>query len=726
MKIARVAVDVPLDTLFDYSADTQPSDIGHFAVVPFGAKNTTGVIVEVVEHSDVPHHRLKSIARVLRDAPPLSGDDLGLMKFAAAYYHYPLGATIMSALPAFLRRGHIGQRRAQVFALTAAGLGIATESLPRGASVQRRVLQWLREHGSIDNAEARKLAPTAGKALRQFAEKGWVSAAVRIEPETIFREPGMPPDSPLSAEQHAAVMAIERGLGRFHVYLLFGVTGSGKTEVYLHAMGTVLASGRQVLLLCPEIGLTPQLEASVRARFPATSMVTLHSGLNETERLERWHAAYTGNARIVLGTRLAVFTAMPELGIIIVDEEHDGSFKQCDGLRYSARDLAVVRGRQRDVPVVLGSATPSLESYHNALSGRYQLLALTRRINRPMPRVGCIDTRRERLAEGLSPTLLAAIDGALERGEQSLIFINRRGFAPVLLCHTCRWLSQCPRCSANLVVHQQARHLRCHHCGHQARIPPVCPQCGGAELGPVGHGTQRIEQAIGAHFPSARILRIDRDSTRRKHAWSAMRRNIADRQVDVLVGTQMLAKGHDFPYLSVVGVVNADSLLYSSDVRAAERLFSLLTQVAGRAGRADAPGEVLIQTDFPGHPLYRSLEHHDYARFAETLLDERRQGGFPPYIHQALLRAEASDMKTALTYLSHAARIARRVSPAVTIYDPVPATMPRVAGRERAQLLVQSASRARLQQFLSIWHARLSEERITRARWSLDVDPLEF
>lgn len=726
MKIARVAIDVPLDTLFDYRADVQASDIGCVVVVPFGARNAPGVIVDVADDSDVPRYRLKSVARVLREVPRLREEDLAFMKFAATYYHYALGATIMGALPAFLRRGDIARRRETAFALTEAGADVAPGSLPRGASVQRRLLQWLKTHGAIDNASARKLAPTAGTALRQFRERGWVSPVTQTESSGASDECSTAPGSPLTAEQQTAVAAIERGLGRFNVFLLLGVTGSGKTEVYLHAMRSVLRSGGQVLLLCPEIGLTPQLEATVQARFPGTSLVTLHSGLNETERLERWRAAFAGTARIVLGTRLAVFASIPELGMIIVDEEHDSSFKQFDGLRYSARDLAVVRARQRGVPIVLGSATPSLESYHNARNGRYQLLTLSRRINGSMPRVRCIDTRREPLADGLSATLLAAIRGALERREQSLVFINRRGFAPVLLCRACRWLSQCPRCSANLVLHQQARHLRCHHCGHQARIPMVCPQCGSVELSPLGHGTQRIEQTLGAHFPSARILRIDRDSTRRKHAWPAMRRDITERHVDVLVGTQMLAKGHDFPHLSLVGVVNADSLLYSSDVRAPERLYSLLTQVAGRAGRAETQGEVLLQTDFPGHPLYRALEEHDYRRFADRLLEERCQSEFPPYVHQALLRAEAPNMDAALTYLGHAAHIARTLSPSVTVYDPVPAVMPRLAGRERAQLLVQSASRTRLQQFLSAWHARLSEKRSARARWSLDVDPLEF
>ena len=512
----------------------------------------------------------------------------------------------------------------------------------------------------------------------------------------------------------------------FQPFLLLGVTGSGKTEIYLRAVDAVLRAGRQALLLVPEIALTPQLEAMIRERFPATTLVSLHSALNETERLQHWLAAQAGRARIVLGTRLAVFAPLPELGIIIVDEEQDASFKQMEGLRYSARDLAVVRAQQRSVPVVLGSATPALETYYNAANGRYQLLTLAQRINAAPPRIACISTRGEKLEDGLSQPLLAAIAARLARKEQSLVFINRRGYAPVLMCHACGWLSGCHRCSAQLVLHLRDRRLHCHHCGYQAPVPVTCPECGNQELAPLGQGTQRVEAALAQHFPRARILRIDRDSTRRKLSWHAMRRQIHAREIDILVGTQILAKGHDFPHLNLVGVVNADSLLYSTDFRAPERLFALLTQVAGRAGRGDMQGEVLIQTEFPQHPLYAALQRQDYAAFARDLLAERRQAGFPPFVCQALLRAEAPKLETALAYLARAARIAKTLARGVTIYDPVPAGMVRLAGRERAQLLVQAESRVRLQSFLAAWHARLAAEPSTRARWSLDVDPLEF
>jgi primosomal protein N' (replication factor Y) len=421
-----------------------------------------------------------------------------------------------------------------------------------------------------------------------------------------------------------------------------------------------------------------------------------------------------------------VFTPLPDLGLIIVDEEHDTSFKQGEGFRYSARDLAVVRARHAGVPVVLGSATPALETYRNAMDRRYQLLTLHDRINARPPVISCIDLRHEKTTDGLSARLIAAIGKRIARNEQSMVFINRRGYAPVLMCGSCGWISGCKRCSAKLVLHLRERRLRCHHCGHDSPVPTACPDCGDADLAPVGQGTQRIEAALARQFPQARILRVDRDSTRRKQAWQDMRSRIRERTVDILVGTQILAKGHDFPHLNLVGIVNADGMLYSNDFRAAERLYALLTQVAGRAGRGDRQGEVLVQTEFPDHPLYAALRDQDFDAYARSQLAERRQAGFPPYMHQALLRAEARTVDVALQFLIQAARHARHLKPAVTVYDPVPANMMRKSGRERAHLLVQSPSRNNLRAFLNAWRPHLAETASTAARWSLDVDPAEF
>ncbi|MBM3357306.1 MAG: primosomal protein N' [Betaproteobacteria bacterium] len=726
MNVLRVALDVPVATLFDYRTEAaSQSDVGRRVVVPFGNKTAVGVIVEVTGTSTIAPGRLKSAVRILREEPGLRAADLRLLAFAADYYHHALGAVVMAALPAPLRR--LKARRAQQdqgrLALTAAGAD-AFEQLPTRATAQRRLLQAVRR-APLDYATIKASSPQASRLVPQFLARGWL----RREPPDKKPVRGAPMSvsgPPLTGEQAHAVAEVLGALGRFQPVLLLGITGSGKTEVYLHAMAAALAAGRQALLLVPEISLTPQLEALVGTRFPGTEVVSLHSGLGEGERLANWDAARAGRARIVLGTRLAVFAPIPELGIIIVDEEHDASFKQADGFRYSARDVAVVRARQNNIPVVLGSATPALESYFNATNGRYRLLTLTSRVGSALPQILCIDTQSEKLTEGLTPALLAALERSVTRGEQSMLFLNRRGYAPVLICAACGWMSGCQRCSAKLVLHLKDRRLHCHHCGHRAPVPASCPTCGSPQLAPLGQGTQRVEAALKERFPAARVLRIDRDSVRRRDAWPEMRRRIHQHEVDMLVGTQLLAKGHDFPHLGLVGVINADGVLYSSDFRASERLFALLMQVAGRAGRGATRGTVLIQTRFPQHPVYQALAQQDYRAFAESLLAERRQAGFPPFVYQALLKAEAPKLETALGFLAEASRIGAKLQPRVTLYDAVPAAMPRRAGRERAQLLVQSDARARLQQFLVAWHDALSRASSTRARWSLDVDPLEF
>jgi primosomal protein N' (replication factor Y) len=662
MKIIKVALDVPLATLFDYRHDAATElDVGCRVVVPFGKKRLVGVIMETADSSSVTSGRLKTAFDVLRDSPRLEESDLELLRFASHYYHYPLGAAVMGSLPPQLRR-------------------------PRPPPSSRK--------------NARGAAPAA--------ELPTASSAPTLTPE-----------------QERALSTVLADPNRFQSHLVLGVTGSGKTEIYLQAIAAVLAAGRQALLLVPEISLTPQLETLVRARFPGMRVVALHSALSEHERTVNWLAAQSGHARVVLGTRLAVFAPMPRLGIIIIDEEHDASFKQTDRFRYSARDIAVVRASRVGVPVVLGSATPSLESYFNAVNGRYRLSTLTQRIGAPLPSIECVDTRGERLEDGLSARLRQALDEYVARGEQSLVFINRRGYAPVLMCHSCGWISGCHRCSAKLVLHLGERRLRCHHCGHAAAIPQACADCGNPQLAPMGQGTQRVEGALSQRYGKSGVLRIDRDSVRPRDAWNVMRRRIHGGEAKILVGTQILAKGHDFPNLNLVGVLNADSLLYSADFRAPERLLALLTQVSGRAGRGGTQGKVLIQTEFPEHSLYDALKRQDYRAFAELLLAERREAAFPPFTHQALLRAEAPRLQTALEFLRGAIVAARDIANLVTLYDPVPAAMPRRAGRERAQLLVQCESRSRLQQFLGEWCRKL-EGRSSSARWIIDVDPLEL
>src|SRR5574343_269875 len=556
----------------------------------------------------------------------------------------------------------------------------------------------------------------------------------RIDPPT--RRNGRPagkvaagrrPD--LTAEQSVAVEAIDPGAG-FSACLLHGVTGSGKTEVYLRLVEKTLALGRQVLLLVPEINLTPQLEDRVRARFPEAGVVSLHSELAEAARERNWRAALAGEASIVLGTRLSIFTPLPRLGLIVVDEEHDPSFKQQDGMRYSARDIAVFRAHQLGIPVLLGSATPALESWAKAQGKRYRMLTLHQRANpeATLPAVKVLDTRKMALKEGVSEPLIAAIQERLASGEQSLVFLNRRGYAPVLACPACGWVSRCKRCAANLVLHLADRRLRCHHCGFENRIPKACPTCGNQDIHPFGRGTQRLESWLQEQFPEARILRVDRDSVKSRKQWEVMLERIHGGEADILVGTQMLAKGHDFPKLTLVGALGADAALFAADWRAPERLFAQLMQVAGRAGRAELKGEVLIQTHYPDHPLFGSVVAHDYPGFAAGLLKEREQAGFPPYAFQAMLRAEAPEMADAIAFLKAAAALSViGEHDNVLIYDPVPMRMARLANLERGQLLAESHSRPALQAFLPRWREAIEGLKApSRLRWHIEVDPLEF
>jgi primosomal protein N' (replication factor Y) (superfamily II helicase) len=725
MQIVRVALDIPLSTVFDYFlAENMTVVEGQRVVVPFGRKQVVGVVMACVAESDFAAERIKYVVQILDDVPPLPAELLKLLKFCSDYYHHPVGMTIMSALPTRLRSSQpLALKQTLTFSLSTSGQALDLAQLPKRKVVQLRLLRALHE-GALSAAQVRALAPTAPAVLKLLIEAGWVEAkTANAGPQKfVFNEAHQ-----LTAEQQTAVDAVNRAQG-YQTFLLHGVTGSGKTEVYVHLLQQVLQRGGQVLLLVPEINLTPQLEYYFRQRFPDTELVSLHSGLNDGERTQNWLLAQSGQARIILGTRLAVFTPLPQLALIIVDEEHDASFKQQDGLRYSARDVAIFRANGRGVPIVLGSATPSLESYYNARNGRYTLLKLSQRASQQaqLPSVRCINISNALLPEGISKELLTALGERLLRGEQSLVFINRRGYAPVLMCTACGWLSDCPNCAGKMVLHLKDRRLRCHHCGHQTRVPHGCPSCGNADLQPVGIGTQRIETSLQAHFPEARILRVDRDSTRNKGTWNAMRKQIQDEAVDILVGTQMLAKGHDFHNLTLVCVLNPDSALYSGDFRASEKLFAQLAQVAGRAGRGDKPGEVLVQTAFPDHPLFRALRAHDYDTWAATLLAEREQAGFPPFVFQVLLRAEGKQESEVYDFMQQARSSAAGLAMQVEIYGVVPAAMPRRANHMRVQLLVQSDTRKNLQQFLRIWRPMLENIPAKKIRWSLDIDPLDF
>jgi primosomal protein N' (replication factor Y) len=717
MTIVRVALDVPLPRLFDYAcADADVADVGRRVVVPFGARAVVGVIVEIRDATDVAADKLREAGTILRDAAPLLPDWLGLVRFAADYYHRPLGEVIHAALPPRLRRARPLALPPEAFAITDAGRA-ALGTLPARSRAKRALLERL--SGSALPAGALG----ASAALRALVKAGLVAPC-----DPPAETPHLVQEETLTTAQSAAVAAIAGALGRYEPFLLLGITGSGKTEVYLHCIAAALARGAQALVLVPEINLTPQLAAQFARRFPGTRVVTLTSAAAENERAAGWLAAQSGAARIVLGTRLAVFAPFARLGLVVVDEEHDASFKQQEGVRYSARDLAVYRAHEARAPVVLGSATPSLESYAHARAGRYRPLELPERARTGsrLPEVRLVDTRAAPVTEGVSAALAAAIDARLARGEQALVFLNRRGYAPVLVCNACGWTGGCPRCAAHLVLHSADRRLRCHHCGEMQPIPRHCPTCGNLDLVPFGRGTQRLEEALEARFPEARLLRIDSDSTRAKGRWESMRRAIESGEADILLGTQILAKGHDFPRVTLVGVIGADAALVAADYRAPERLFAQLYQVAGRAGRADLPGEVLVQTRYPDHPLYQALVRHDFAGFAQAQLAERRAAGFPPTVHEAVLRAESTEMKDALAFLSRAAAQAPADGAGVTVYDPVPMTLARLAGKARAQVLLQSPSRPALHAFLRTWVETLYALKAGTVRWHLDVDPIEF
>ncbi|WP_068635693.1 primosomal protein N' [Thauera butanivorans] len=724
MPIVRAALPVPLPQVFDYLApDASEADVGRCVKVPFGRGERNGLIVALAAEADVDPARLKAVHHIQRDVPPLPPDWLELAAFVARYYHAPIGEVVALALPPGLRRadGVSGDEDDPLLDIGPAG----TEALQAGRRPSKALalLQALAQ----DTPPWRRNAVRereGGEAVGDLLRRGWLVEAALDTPGRAAS--GVLPE--LTTEQDGTVKAILDAGEGFRSWLLHGVTGSGKTEVYLRLAARMLARGRQVLMLVPEIALTPQLEQRVAQRFAAARIVSLHSGLADGARSRGFVQALSGRADIVLGTRLAVFAPLPRLGLILVDEEHDASYKQQEGVRYSARDVAVWRARQRGVPVVLGSATPSLETWYHARSERYALQVLKQRaVAATMPTVRCIDVRRLKLDEGLSPGLQAAIAQRLERGEQSLVFLNRRGYAPVLSCPSCGWVSRCPHCSANLVVHLADRRLRCHHCGCEGGIPHACPSCGDQDIKPFGRGTQRIEARLAELYPQARVLRVDRDAARTRRQWEALLDTIAAGGADILVGTQMMAKGHDFPNLTLVGVVGADASLHAADFRAPERLFQQLMQVGGRAGRGALPGEVLIQTEYPEHPLYRHLARHDFDAFARMELQARRSAGFPPFSHQAMLRADAPALDDAVEFLRHARRLAAEHAPdGLRIYDPVPMRMTRLARRERAQLLLEADQRSLLQAFLTDWMALLYRQRTARElRWQLDVDPLE-
>ncbi len=694
--------------------------------VPFGRSRRIGVVTGLAKDSPVTCDRLRPAIEVLDEQPLLPAEILRLAEWAARYYHHPIGEVVATILPTALRRGRpISNMRPSVWRLTAAGRAADKDTLARRAPRQAAVLARLASReGALASEEMADLPGDWRAGLRNLIAKGLVEAASRSEPQ-----PCPDVNAPrLNHAQKAAVDSLCGNLNASGAFLLDGVTGSGKTEVYLAVIERVLAAGRQALVLVPEIGLTPQLLERFRRRL-GTGLAVLHSGMADRERTHAWLAARDGHAGVIIGTRSALFTPLSNPGLIIVDEEHDLSLKQQDGFRYHARDLAVVRASQAGIPVLLGSATPSLESLHNARRGRYHHLHLPMRAGdaRP-PSLHLLDLRGQPLQQGLSAPLVQRIRRHLDNDGQVLLFLNRRGYAPVLMCHACGWVAGCHRCDARLTWHQRADRLRCHHCGHERRVNCACPNCGSGELHAVGQGTERLEQTLNSIFPDAEVARIDRDSTRRRGAMEALMERARSGRARILLGTQMLAKGHHLPNVTLVGILDCDQGLFGADFRAPERLAQLVVQVSGRAGRESRTGEVILQTHHPDHPLLNTLLRDGYGVFAREALAEREQAGLPPYGYLALLRAEAAAEQQPHGFLEQARQAGEQQDPGeVLLMGPVPAPMERRAGRYRAQLLFQCAERAPLQRLLArlvpVLHGLPAARRV---RWSLDVDPQEM
>ena len=761
--VLQIVVPVPVRHHFDYLPPrpgwTPAVQPGVRVRVPFGRTSVIGVVVDVARASTIDARRLKRVRDVIDTEPLLDAATLKLLLWSSGYFQHPVGEVVVGTLPRLLRLGRAPRaERSLRYVATAAGASAFAEGIG-GAPVQARLLGLVLDAGNVPEAAFAAEHRGWRRPLRALIEKGWVEVvpdpprpgdrsdrpppfdrshppppsdgadsprpAARLDSPAPAAHPGPPV---LNAEQQRAVKAVEARLGAFSPFVLEGVTGSGKTEVYLRLIETVVARGRQALVLIPEIGLTPQLLARFHARL-ACRVAPLHSGLSDGERLSSWTHARNGTADVVVGTRSAVFVPLARPGLFIVDEEHDLSFKQQDGFRYSARDLAVVRARDAGTPVLLGSATPSLEAIDNVRRGRYRRLELPHRAGGASPpRIDVVDLRSRPFDNGLCDVLVEALEETKARSEQALLFINRRGYAPVFMCHACGWVADCERCDARLVFHREDERLRCHHCAAE-RAPFVeCPECGSKNVRRLGLGTERVARALERRIKGLRVARMDRDATRRRGALEALLDRVHAGEVDAVVGTQMLAKGHHFPNVTLVAVLDADAGLFGIDFRATERMAQLLLQVAGRAGRGDRTGRVLLQTHNPEHPLLRVLVLEGYRQFCAQTLEERRGARLPPFASFVLVRAEAQQRDAPQSFLRDAEACAgAHPHRGVSVLGPVPSPMERRAGRYRAQLLVDATSRGALQRFLPGWIAELEAlPSARRVRWSVDVDPQEM
>ena len=726
-----MAVPVPLNRVFDYLPpdDCHPEHLqpGVRVKIPFGKNTKIAILLALKSDSNIETSKLKKAESILDTSPLLSNKDLELLYWTQRYYHHPIGNVFLSAFPTALRKGKSSTLKpSPYFQLTESGKNIDEQAL-KNAPKQLALLKLLKaQQQALNGQEIANFFKLWRPALKGLIEKKHVIETNKIgsSDESITRQPVLEANQ----EQQAAITTVTAQLDKFSVYLLEGVTGSGKTEVYLQIIQQVLTNGLQVLVLLPEITLTPQLEARFKQRF-AVAIETYHSQHNETQRLTAWLNMQQGNSAILLGTRSALLTPLPRLGLIILDEEHDASFKQQEGFRFSARDVAIVRAKMLNIPIILGSATPSLESLYNVQKKRYQLLKLPKRAGVAVPpSLSLLDIRNQVLQEGLSPALIRDINNTLAKNEQVLLFLNRRGFAPTLICHSCGWVAQCSRCDANLVVHYQQQKLRCHHCASEQSLPRVCKVCKSHELKPLGLGTERVENALISLFPQKKIVRLDRDSTQRKGVLEQYLQAINQGQVDIILGTQMLAKGHHFPNVTLVALLDVDSGLFSIDFHAPERLAQLIIQVSGRAGRATKKGRVIMQTRQPDHPLLNTLIHQGYQAFAQAALTERKEAELPPYSYQALLRANALDQQAPLDFLQAVAEIARQQQiNGMLILGPITAPMAKRVGQFRFQLLIQHKQRKLLHLLLKNLLPQISKlKQAQKIRWSLDVDPIDL
>ncbi len=721
----HVAVPTPLRKTFSYrlKANSPPPGVGCRVLVPFGNRKLVGIVTDKSQQAGTDTAKIKFIQQCLDDSPLWPEDMWQLLQWSARYYQHPIGDVLHTALPVWLREGRAAEPESErCWQLTQAGHQFDPDSLQR-APKQLELLQLLKQQGTpVEDQQLREYRDS----LKRLQAKGLVEA-IETQALDAFATTAQPTPGPaLNTEQQAAVQAVTEQLGQYQPFLLEGVTGSGKTEVYLQCISACILRGEQALVLVPEIGLTPQMVQRFEKRL-ACRIEVLHSALTDKQRLQAWLAARNGQVDVVLGTRSAIFTPLVKPGLIIIDEEHDASFKQQDGFRYSARDLAIWRARHNQIPVMMGSATPSVESLHNVQQQKFQLLTLTERAgNATPPHLHLLDMRSQPIEEGLSHKLLQIARQHLDKNNQVLLFLNRRGFAPTLMCHDCGWVAKCQRCDSHMTYHHIDKRLRCHHCGAERRAEHQCPQCESQNLLTLGAGTERIEQALTAHFADVDIIRIDRDTTRRKGSLDSLLQRVKHGQRQILIGTQMLAKGHHFPNVTLVGIVDADQGLHSAEFRAPERMAQLILQVAGRAGRAEQPGEVYIQTHHPDHPLLLSLIRDGYNAFASALLEEREQAGLPPITAMALFRAEAVNREAPLSYLEQVRDcLKQQAGTHLQLFGPMPAPMEKRAGRYRAQLVVLAKDRPVLQQALATSLPAIEAIKTRRVRWSLDVDPMD-